>query len=240
MPDPHQRWTVLPHGSIEPVDDGIWTVEGNIPMPLGNFPRRMTIVRLADGGTLVWSAIALHEPGMAQVEAIGPPSLLVVPNQGHRLDIKPWKARYPAARVLTPPSAKEAVMDLVPVDDTSGATGDDAVRLATFPGTKADEFCMTVRRGDGVTLVLNDMLANVRHPRGLGANIMARLFGFGVHGPRISRVVRRMYVSDPAKLAAQFRDWAAIPGLKRVIVSHGEPVEHDPAGALRQVADTLV
>jgi len=36
----------------------------------------------------------------------------------------------------------------------------------------------------------------IRHPHGLGANIMARLFGFGVKRPRTSRLVQRMYVAD--------------------------------------------
>lgn len=237
----HDTWKVLPHDPVETLDDGLLTVEGQIPMPLGKFPRRMTVVRLADGGTLVWSAICLDAAGMAQVEALGEPRLIVVPNRGHRFDVKPWHDRYPAARVLCPPGAREKVEELVPVAATDGDTGDRDVRLATFPGVKADEFAMTIRHPDGgTTLVLNDMLANVRHPKGLGANIMARLFGFGVHGPRVSRLVKRMFVSDAGMLAGQFRAWSELPGLKRVIVSHGDVIAHDPAGELRTAASKLV
>ena len=46
MPKILEKWTVLPHGPLQSIDDGILTVTGDIPMPLGNFPRRMTVVRL--------------------------------------------------------------------------------------------------------------------------------------------------------------------------------------------------
>ena len=65
---------------------------------------------------------------------------------------------------------------------------------------------------------------------------MARLLGFGVKRPRTSRPVRRMFVADPAKLAEQFRRWAAIAGLRRIIVSHGEVIDQAPGDALRQAA----
>ena len=45
----HTEWTVFPHGPVEKIDDGILSVEGEIRMPFGRFPRRMTVVRLSDG-----------------------------------------------------------------------------------------------------------------------------------------------------------------------------------------------
>ncbi|MGH6697289.1 hypothetical protein [Sphingopyxis sp.] len=92
-------------------------------------------------------------------------------------------------------------------------------------------------RGNGATLILNDVLSNVRHPEGLGANIMARAFGFGVKRPRTSRPVRNMFVHDAAVVAQQFRNWAATPGLRRIIVSHGDVIEENPAEVLNRVAD---
>jgi hypothetical protein len=51
------------------------TVAGEIVMPLGRFPRRMTVVALAGGGTAIYSAIALDAPEMARIEAMGPPAI---------------------------------------------------------------------------------------------------------------------------------------------------------------------
>ncbi|WCT72933.1 hypothetical protein PQ455_15025 [Sphingomonas naphthae] len=232
----NSEWIVQPHGMLEPVAEGLWTVAGSIVMPLGRFPRRMTVIALAAGGIAVWSPIALDEAQMARIDALGPVRALIVPNQGHRLDIRPWKARYPQARVIAPPSAREGVAEAVPVDATGDVLHDPAIAFALVAGTRADEFALTVTRAEGTTLILNDILSNVRHPQGLGAHIMARLLGFGVKRPRTSRPVRRMFVADPAAVAAQFRDWADRPDLRRIIVSHGDVIGDGAAAALRRAA----
>lgn len=104
----NREWKVQPHGELIAVTDGILTVEGSIAMPLGNFPRRMTVLALAQGGSAIWSPIPLREDEMARIEALGPVRFLIVPNQGHRLDLKPWADRYPEARIIAPPSARDA------------------------------------------------------------------------------------------------------------------------------------
>jgi hypothetical protein len=98
---------------------------------------------------------------------------------------------------------------------------------------------MIITRNDGATLVINDILSSVSHPHGIGANIMARLFGFGVDHPQTSRLVRHMHVEDPAAVAQQFRDWAAIPDLRRIIASHVDIIDERPSDVLRAAADNL-
>lgn len=232
----NDAWIVQPHGDLVAVDRGVLTVEGTIAMPLGNFPRRMTVLGLAKGGSAIWSPVPLAEPAMAMIEGLGPVRYLIVPNQAHRLDLRAWHHRYPAAMVLAPPSARDAVAEAVPVGATTDVIDDPAIALSLIAGTRMDEFALTVTREGGVTLILNDILSNVRHPHGIGAKIMARLLGFGVKRPRTSRPVRRMFVRDAAVLATQFRDWAAIPGLARVIVSHGDVIDAGPREALLRAA----
>ena len=233
-------WKIEPHGTLDGVASGIWSVEGTITMPLGKFPRRMTIIRLASGGLAVWSPISLDETEMAKLEALGRVAFLIVPNAGHRLDLKAWKYRYPSARVVAPPGAVEDVAEAASVDETSNVFEDLTVELRRVKGTKADEFAMIVTRDDGATLIINDILSSVSHPHGIGANIMARLFGFGVDHPQTSRLVRHLYVEDPAAVAQQFRDWAAIPELRRIIVSHVDIIDEKPATVLHAAADDLL
>ena len=237
MPKIHETWTVLPHGPLHEIDDGILTVAGDIPMPLGNFPRRMTVVRLARKRTAIYSAIALPEPQMRRIEEMGKPAFLIVPGPAHPLDAKIWKQRYPKIKVLTARGARKAVEEIVPVDLTADGLGDTNVNFVVVAGTGEREGALIVRRASGATLIVNDIVGNVRHPRGIGAKIMARLFGFGVYGPRIPRPVRRQIEAAP--LARQLRDWAKLPDLKRVIVSHGEMITDDPAGVLGRIADGL-
>lgn len=235
----HKEWTVFPHGPVQRIDDGILSVEGEIHMPLGRFPRRMTVVALSGGRTAVFSPVALHERAMRDIEGLGTPTFLIVPNGFHRLDARIWKERYPKMKVICPPGARKRVEEAVAVDATADLMSDPDVEFVTVDGMRSAESALIVRREAGTTLVLNDVISNVRHPKGLGANIMARLFGFGVRHPQMAREVKWLLVDDKPALAAQLREWADDEALQRIIVSHGDIIDQAPAQVLRSVASSL-
>lgn len=238
MPKFNKEWKVLPHGQVKTVDDRIVTVEGEIPMPLGKFPRRMTVVGLSRNRSAIFSAIALKESAMRRIEQVGKPSFLIVPNGHHRLDARIWKKRYPKLKVLCPPDAKKSVSEAVTVDSTNDILSDKNVSFVIVGGTAEGEAAIIVRRKSGTTLIVNDVVANVRNPTGLGAKIMARLFGFGVKRPQVPRVVKRVMVKDKRELADQLREWSKIPELRRIVPSHGDIVDR-PARALQRMAEEL-
>ncbi len=239
MPAILERWKVLPHDQLVDVDDRLLSVTGEIPMPLGNFPRRMTAVGLSGDRVAIYSAIALGEAEMARIEALGRPAFLIVPGDMHRLDAKIWKERYPDIQVIAPPGARDKVEEAVPVDATGDVLDDAQVRLVIVPGTGGHEAALEVRRDDRLTLVTNDVIGNVAHPHGLGAQIMGRLMGFGVSHPQVPHMVKRMILDDPDALAVQFRAWAADPGLCRILVSHGDVIEGEAPEVLRTLAEAL-
>ncbi len=235
MPKILEQWTLLPHGPLEAIDDRMLTVTGDIVMPLGNFTRRMTVIGLGGGRTAIFSAIAQPEPAMARIKALGKPSVLIVPNPGHRLDAKIWKQRYPDIEVLTPPGARKPVSDVVRVDATEDILDDPDTRFVVVDGTGGKESALIVRRASGTTLICNDIIGHMRHPHGFGAKILARALRWGTSRPS-TPLLTRFYVDDKPALAAQMRAWAAIPDLKRIIVSHGDPITDDPAGTLLRLA----
>ena len=239
MPKILTRWKVTPHGPLEQIDVDLLSVEGDMAMPFGHFPRRMTVIGLSGGRTAIWSAIALGEVEMARIEALGRPTFLIVPSDMHRLDARIWKARYPGISVIAPSGARAGVSEVVPVDATDDVLGDPAVRFKTVDGTGGHEAALLVRRPDGLTLIVNDVIGHVRHPHSLSVKLTVWLTGFGISGPRVPWPVKRKIVRDAEALAGQFRSWADEPELKRIIVSHGEPIMVDPAGALRKLADGL-
>jgi hypothetical protein len=238
MPKFNKEWKVLPHSQVKAVDDGILTVVGDISMPLAKFPRRMTVVGLSRNRSAIFSAMALSEPAMRRIEEVGKPAFLIVPNGHHRIDALPWKQRYPKLKVLCPPGAKKSVCEAVPVDSTDDILRDKDVQFVVVEGTDEAEAALVVKRKSGTTLVANDVIANVRHPHGLGGKIIARLAGFGIKRPQVPRVVKRIMVEDKRKLAKQLRKWSEIPGLRRIIPSHGEVIER-PAPALQRMAEDL-
>jgi len=234
----HETWEVLPHGPVTAIDDGILTVTGRIPLPLVELERRMTVVRLADGATIIYSAVALGEEAMKQIEALGRPRYLVVPGDAHRLDAKIYKERYPRLHVLTPPGAKDRVEKVVPVDGTQADFGDPDVTWQVVAGAGGHEAALVVRRASGTTLIVSDLIANLRRKGGF-EGWMLHAMGFGGDAPQVPTVERVLMVENKARLRQQFLDWAAIPDLRRIIMSHGKPIEHNAAQALRGLADTL-
>lgn len=238
MPRTHEDWTVLPHDPPRQVTDDILTVIGTVAMPLMTLPRRMTVVRLRDGGLVIFSAIALDEAEMRRLEQFGRPAFLIVPNDHHRLDAKAWKRRYPALRVIAPPGARAAVAEAVPVDATEGDFGDPSVRLVIVPGTGEREAALEVRRPGGLTLVVNDVIGNIRDAHGFGGWLLRRM-GFAGDEPHLPAPVRLAMVADKAALRAQFLAWANDAALRRILVSHGAPIEEDPQAALKALAAAL-
>jgi hypothetical protein len=234
----HDHWTVLPHGPVTSVDEGILTVTGAIHMPLVDLERRMTVVRLAGGGSVITSAIALEEAAMGQIEAWGSPRFLIVPGDAHRLDAKAYKQRYPALTVIAPEGARARVAQAVPVDATSADFGDPAVTMQTAAGTGGHEAALLVRRASGTTLILNDLIGNLRRKDGVEGWIL-HMLGYGSDAPVIPTATKMMLIKTKDELRGQLLEWAAIPDLKRILVSHGDPIESDPSGVLRELAGTL-
>jgi len=235
----NEEWKVGPHGSLQELDKGLFTVAAEIAMPLGNFPRRMTVVGLRGNRSAIWSAVPLREPDMKKIEELGEPSFLIVPGIGHRLDIKPWKQRYPKALVVCAPGARQAVEEVIAVDATTDVLDDPRVVFEAVPGVSGKEAALIIRRSGGTTLVLNDIVANVRHPHGVGAHVMARLFGFGVSRPMTPWVVRWKIVKDRKALATAFRKWAKEPELARIVVSHGDVIASEPRVVLERMVRDL-
>jgi hypothetical protein len=238
MPKAFEHWKVLPHGKLTSVDESILTVTGDLHMPLGDIPRRMTVARLADRRLVVFSAIALDEDSMRELEAFGTPSFLIVPNEHHRLDAKAWKERYPAMQVVAPEGARKKVEEVVPVDTTDPRWDDPGVQFVTVPGTRGRESALLVRCAGATTLVLNDVIGNIHGESGVGGWFLRRM-GFAGDEPHIPRPVKLMIVDDKAALRQQLLRWADIDSLKRILVSHGVPIEDRPQQTLRDLATTL-
>jgi hypothetical protein len=238
MTRPFQQWKVLPHGKLSEIDVNILTVTGDIRMPMMSLPRRMTVVRVNGSRLVVFSAIALNEEEMAKLEAYGRPAFLVVPSDKHRLDAKPWKNRYPAMQVVAPEGARGKVEDVVPVDTVAPRFDDPNVQFVAVPGTRAHEAALVVRTPNGTTLVLNDLVGNIRSEPGSRAWLL-QLAGFAGKKAQIPRVVKMVMIKDASALRAQLMQWAEIESLKRILVSHGSPIDENPRQTLRDLAASL-
>ncbi len=239
MAKPFTEWTVLPHGALTRLDENLLTVTGLMRMPpMGDVERRMTVVRLRDGRLVVYSAIALEEPEMKELESFGRPAYLVVPSDLHRMDARTWKQRYPDLTVVAPAGSREKVEEIVPVDATSVDFGDPKVRLFAVPGTGEREAAMMVETGGGTTLILNDLIFNLANLPGVKGWLFETI-GMTGDEPHIPPLIRLREVKDKDALRAQLERWSRMPNLNRVIIAHGNMIVDNPAGVLGRIAEDL-
>ena len=239
MTAPLQQWQVLPHGKLSAIGDNIMTVIGDIHMPLMDLPRRMTVVRLNDSRLVVYSAIALDSDEMATLDEYGRMAFLIVPSDKHRLDAKIWKDRYPSMQIIAPEGAREKVQELVPVDTVAPDFGDQNVQFVTVPGTHGHDSALVVRSASGTTLILNDIVGNIRNASGFSGWLL-KMAGFAGKEAQIPKVVKVAMIDDTSALRAQLLQWAEIDSLKCILVSHGSPITENPRQTLRDLAGSLV
>jgi hypothetical protein len=231
------QWNVLPHESIEKLEDNLWRIEGSLPKN-PPFKRVMTVARLKDGRLIVHNAICLTAEAMREFESFGKPAFMIVPGARHRLDPAAFKSRYPDIVVVCPPGAKRDVEKEVKVDTTQPDFGDDSIRWHVLDGVAAGEGVLEVRSGgagDRITLVFNDAVMNVK-PIGGFLGFMFGLVGFTGETPKVSGPTKFFLVKDKPALRAHLEKLASTPQLSRVIVSHGAPLD---AAGLKTAAATL-
>jgi hypothetical protein len=214
MTAPFKEWTVLPHGKPTRINERIVEVVGALEMPLLELPRRMTVVRLNTGGLAIFSAIALQEPDMAEIEALGRPAFLIVPSLRHRLDAPAYAKRYPSIIVVAPRTGKEKIAEVV---------GDSALE---------------VDGDDGLTVIVNDLIGDIHGESGIGGWLL-RVMGFAGDDPHVPAPVKLLLGKHKSEVAQQFRRWAERDDLRRVMVSHGDTIMADPRGVLRTLAASL-
>jgi hypothetical protein len=112
------------------------------------------------------------------------------------------------------------VAEVVPVDGSyEDFPPDPHVRLEPLGGVGDLEGLMVVRSEDGVTLVFNDAVFNMDRKRDPLGFFFTTLLG-SAPGPRVSRLVKWLFVKDKAAFRADLLRLADTPGLTRVIVAH--------------------
>lgn len=227
---------VKPHGPLAEVVPGLWQVTGS-----GVMPRNMAVARMPGGGLWLHSVVALDEAGMAALEALGTPEVLVVPNGYHRMDIGVYKARYPKARVVAPAASRKKVEEVVPVDATcEEVAGDLGVTVLVPQGATPFELMYELPVEGGRALVCADLLFNLTQaPPGFQGFVLK--YVTASIGPlKISRVFRMLALVDRATYGRWVGSIADRPGLRALCVGHGDAVTGDVSGALREASARIL
>lgn len=88
------------------------------------------------------------------------------------------------------------------------------------------------------TLVLKDIVGNIRDDVGIDGWLL-KIAGFAGHDAQIPKPVKLTMVRDKKALREQLLEWTRLESLKRILVSHGEPIESNPRQTLSDLAGSL-
>lgn len=225
-------WTVYRPGPLTQRSPSVWTVDDDVP-GLPGADRRMSVIRRADGSLVFFNAVPVPDAVLEQIKALGRPAHLLLANQFHALDAAAFVERL-SVTAWAPDVGVAALASRVACKPVSAfPTGPD-LRFFTVEGFVTKEFVLLA----GDTLFTADLVTNAPHGRGLMGLVM-RLVGFTGPTPKLPKPVRRRVQRDREAVKAMLLELASLPGVTRLIPSHGGFVEGDVAGVLRQVAAEL-
>jgi hypothetical protein len=236
---PRSEWQahVLPHGELTELAPGLWQVTGRMKSP--PLPRNMIVHRLADGGLVLHSVVALDDAGMAKLESLGRPRVMIVPSGYHRLDAGVYKARYPDLEVVAPAGSRDRVAEKVKVDGSAEERLPPlGVQCHSPTGLRGTELIFEVQAGTTRALLVNDVLFNIpQHLPGFGGWLLKVLGSTGYFG--ITRIGRVAVLKDKAAFKQWLMALAERTDIGIVTVSHGDPVVGDVGPRLREAAARL-
>jgi len=196
----------------------------------------MSIIKRADGTLLFFNAIPLESFALTEVQAWGKPSMLVVPHDQHMIDARAFSQKLEVS-VYGPKECQEKVRARTELAGTLEAVpSDPSITIEPVAGVKNGEPALIVTSGGGrVSLIVSDAIMNSTKE---SMGFFPRMMGFA--GPmKIVPVFRMMFLNDKKALKSQIERWAGLPGLTRLIPSHGDVASGPVADGLRGTAATL-
>jgi hypothetical protein len=183
----------------------------------------MAIVRLADGGLLLYSPITMTPERRAAVEAIGPVAHLYAPNTFHHLRIGDWAEAFPSARLHAPPGLSKKRPELR-IDRIHPETPEPAfagiLDEIGIEGFRLEESVLVHRPTR--TLIVADLLHNVGRPEDPWSKLYTRAMGF-YDRAAMSRMIRWTGFTDRTAARRSLERLLALP-FDRVVVGHGLPI----------------
>lgn len=225
---------------LQRLSEDLFVVDGPMRVAHLDIGTRMTVVRLSGGDLFLHSPIPHAEALDAALAEIGRVAWLVAPSKVHHLWLAPWTEAHPGATLVGAPGLREKRRDLVfhreladgPPSDWAAEL--DQCLLAGAPAVNEVAFLHRASR----TLVLTDFAMNFPGPlSGVATRLWQRAMGLG-DGLSTSRLVHLLARDREALRPALERVLAW--DFDRVIVTHGEVLEHGGREALRRAWQPLL
>jgi len=220
---------IFPYTAPVSLAPSLWQVAGSLPMP--GVPRNMTVFRSETGELVLYSVIAMHDDGMRALEALGRPSVMVIPHRRHQMDAPFYEQRYPELRVL---AADASRVTGVAVDGPLDELSRFGIEAYALPGNDYEDTVLDLPLGDGRALCVCESLTNIT-PSGL-PGLLFRVLGPPGGGFGVARAVRWREIPGRDQLRAWLRKQAARTDLRCLLLGHGAPLTSGIPEALERAA----
>lgn len=214
---------------LQPFGTDIWLADGvEVDVAGFRYPTRAVVIRLSDGGLLVWSPVALTLALRSEVDALGEVRHLVAPNSLHHLFLGEWRDAYPMARLHAPPGLRKKRRDIAFHDnlrDGAATPWAGEIDQVVIPGnlitTEVAFFHVASR-----TVLFADLIQQFAPGSLVGWRaLVARLDLMMEPEPQVPRKFRAAFIDRTQARAAMniVRGWPA----ERVVMAHAPPVLTD-------------
>lgn len=235
--DSYWEREIFPHTPLRQLAPSLWVVQGEFPA--AKLPRNMVVYRYAPQSLLLHSVVALDERAMAELEALGEPSLMVIPHWDHWAHVAAYKRRYPRIEVVCPRASIARISMHVRVDYSSEEYFPrHGIDYHVPPGIEPVEGVLEVSLGGNeVAVIMNDLITNVPHQPGLYGLLLRLTRSTG--RPRVIFFVRKdLRVQRP--LVKRYLEALSMRREIRIVTtSHGDCLVTDVHETLATVARSL-
>lgn len=231
--------TYPPLGTLKPVDEGIWIIDGPAVvcrrMPIST---RATVVQLAEGGLWVHSPTGLSDCLIEEMAALGSVDHLIVPNWEHGFFLDDWRAAFPNAQVWAVPPDGANGRQVPQAHDLGGEPPwEHEIGHVIVGGSKVYREAVFLHRSSR-TLIVADLIQNFEtHRLPPWMRPMIWLAGTDDAAGNMPYLMRRRYKRDGMAPAVEHMlAWQP----RRMILSHGRWYESGAVAELERVFKKLL
>jgi hypothetical protein len=191
----------------------------------------------SEAGAIIHSPTLIDETTFERVAALEP-RVILAPNHYHHLGLSPYRERFPSAVVTADAAAirrleQRGHQSVRPLSELALPSG---VRAFVPPGTKSGETWLVVDDAEGPTLLVCDAFFHQLEPvRGLEGALLRWLKI--APGLAIGVTFTQLVLGDKAGYRRAVLEFIEHEQPRRVLFSHGVPLETDAAHALREIAE---
>jgi len=228
---------VFPHTELRQLAQNLWVVQGEFPA--AKLPRNMVAYRYAKRSLLLHSVVALNERAMRDLEALGEPSVMVIPHWDHWAHVAAYKRRYPKIEVVCSRASIARISKHVHIDYSSEEYFPrHGVTYNAPPGIEPVEGVLEASVGENkVAVIMNDLITNVPHQPGFYGLLLRLTRSTG--RPRVIFFVKRALRVQRALVKRYIESLAARREIAIVTTSHGDCLVTNVAETLVTIAQDL-